>query len=225
MIIVLGVTMELMLFIFEIIGTIAFAISGALAAMDSDMDLMGITVLGITTSVGGGIVRDLTLNIAPPNAFRQPVYVLISVATIFVLLIGVKIWKSSEKLPKILTPHLITLVNISDAIGLAAFTVAGANVAISRGFGNNLLLVIFVGMVTGVGGGVIRDLFTMKKPAIFVKHIYAFASFVGAIIYFILRIYLNGKLAMAIAAGIIVFIRYISAKYKLSLPKFKFDTK
>ncbi len=214
--------MELMIFILEIIGTVAFSISGAVAAMDSDMDLLGIAVLGMTTAVGGGIVRDIVLGATPPNAFRQPVYLLISLATIVLLLIGVQLWKNSDRLPNIISPHLIGLVNASDAIGLGAFTMTGANVAINMGYGEGMLLVVFVAMLTGVGGGVMRDLFTMKKPYIFMKHIYAFASLIGAVMYFILRHHINANLAMALSAGAIVLIRYISARYNLSLPKFNF---
>lgn len=214
--------MEFTIFILEVIGTVAFSISGAVAAMDSDMDLMGILVLGMTTAVGGGIVRDIVLGATPPNAFRKPVYVLISFVTIVLLLIGLQLWKNSDRLPNIITSHLMGMINASDAIGLGAFTMTGANVAIELGYEEGMLLVVFVGMLTGVGGGVIRDLFTMHKPFIFMKHIYAFASFIGAMMYYFLRRFIDTNLAMALSAGTIVLIRYISAKYKLSLPRFTF---
>ncbi len=216
--------MELTIFILEIIGTIAFSISGALAAIDSDMDLMGIATLGVTTAVGGGVLRDVIFNIAPPNAFRQPIYVTIALISIAVFLLGMRLWRWSKHLPTLFTHHLRNLINVSDAIGLGAFTVTGVNVAISRGYGDNLLLAVFVGMLTGVGGGVMRDIFTLKKPYIFMKHIYAVASIIGALLYLALRQVLSAHAAMLIGASSIVLIRYISAKYKLSLPRFRFPT-
>ncbi|MGI6579022.1 MAG: trimeric intracellular cation channel family protein [Saccharofermentanales bacterium] len=213
--------MELTFFILEMLGTIAFSISGAVAAIDSNMDLLGITMLGITTAVGGGIMRDVTLGVVPPNAFRQPIYVTVAFITIIIFLIGIKIWNHFRPIPEVITSHLKTLFNISDAIGLGAFTMTGANVAINSGHSDNLLLIVFVGFLTGCGGGVLRDIFTTKKPYIFTKHVYGLASIIGALIYFVLRQYLAGNVAMMISAAAIVLIRFVSAKFKLSLPKFK----
>jgi len=95
--------MELDIFIFEVIGTIAFAISGATAAIESDMDLMGIVTLGATTAVGGGVIRDIILNVAPPNAFREPIFVSIALISIAIFLIIIKLWERS-KLRRMFTP-------------------------------------------------------------------------------------------------------------------------
>ncbi len=216
--------MELTIFILEVIGTIAFSISGAVAAIDSDMDLMGISTLGVTTAVGGGVLRDVILNVAPPNAFRQPVYVAIALVSIALFLLGLKLCKAFSWLPTVFTHQLKTLINVFDGIGLGAFTVTGVNVAITRGYGDNILLAVFVGMLTGVGGGVMRDIFTLKKPYIFMKHIYAFASLIGALLYLALRHVISSHGAMMIGATSVMLIRYISAKYKLSLPRFRLPT-
>ncbi len=215
--------MGLDIFIFEVIGTIAFAISGATAAIESDMDLMGIVTLGATTAVGGGVIRDIILNVAPPNAFREPIFVSIALISIAIFLIFIKLWERS-KLARMFTQYLPTMINVSDAIGLGTFTVTGVNVAISRGHGDNLLLAVFVGMLTGVGGGVMRDIFTQKKPYIFMRHIYAFASLIGAVLYLLLRPVMSSGAATLIGAGSVMLTRYIAAKYKLGLPRFHFPS-
>jgi len=134
------------IFILELIGAVAFAMSGATVAIREKMDLLGICILGITTAVGGGIVRDIILGITPPTAFQKPVYAttaLIASLLTFLLVIRKKIniegW----------------FFWIMDSIGLAVFTISGALVGVSYG---NAFLIVFVGNITGVGGGVIRDL-------------------------------------------------------------------
>lgn len=208
-----------MLFL-EIIGTIAFSLSGALAAIEKEMDLLGITIMGLVTAVGGGIIRDITLDITPPNAFTNPVTIFISLVTIIIFIVLVLIYKYQTNWFKhIKLNHLKNAVNASDAIGLGAFTITGVNIAINAGYQNNIVLLLFVGMITGVGGGILRDVFTSKTPYIFVKHIYGVASLIGAFIFILLRDKMNLETSMLISAGLIVLIRFVSARYKLSLPK------
>ncbi|MGI6507924.1 MAG: trimeric intracellular cation channel family protein [Saccharofermentanales bacterium] len=216
--------MERNIFVLEIIGTVAFSISGAVAAIENDMDLMGIVTLGATTAVGGGVIRDIILGFTPPNAFREPVYISTALITIAILLIIIKLRERYRRFPRVFTHHLPTVINISDAIGLGTFTVTGVNVAIYSGHGSNLLLAVFVGVLTGVGGGVMRDIFTQQKPYIFMKHIYAFASVIGAVLYLLLRRVMNLHAAMTIGAVSVMLTRYVAAKYQLSLPRFPFPT-
>ncbi len=215
--------MEDKIFALEIIGTVAFSISGAVAAIENDMDLMGIVTLGITTAVGGGVIRDVILDVVPPSAFRKPIFIPVAFISIVVFLIILKLWERSH-LPRLFTHHLPTMINVSDAIGLGTFTVTGVNVAINRGQESNLILAVFIGMLTGVGGGVMRDIFTQKKPYIFMKHIYAFASFIGAVVYLLLRRAMHANLAMIIGALSVMITRYFAAKYQLSLPRINFPT-
>ncbi|HNZ27798.1 MAG TPA: trimeric intracellular cation channel family protein [Spirochaetota bacterium] len=194
------------IFILELIGAVAFAMSGATVAIREKMDLLGICILGITTAVGGGIVRDIILGITPPTAFQKPVYAttaLIASLLTFLLVIRKKIniegW----------------FFWIMDSIGLAVFTISGALVGVSYG---NAFLIVFVGNITGVGGGVIRDLFANRKPVIFQKDIYATASLIGAII-FVLLLKFN-QYAAAIIGGIAVFVlRILAIKFEWGLPK------
>lgn len=210
------------MFILEILGTIAFAVSGALAGIKKEMDILGIAIIAIVTATAGGAIRDITLGITPPSVFRNPIYLIVIIVTVTIFLFGLRLRKINSPFVRKPIRLIEILINVSDALGLGVFTVSGVSVAISNGYGNNVFLVLFVGTVTGVDGGILRDVFTMRIPSVFVRHIYALASMIGAIIFFILRTYIHRSIAMVIAVIIVVIIRFISHKYKLSLPKVKF---
>lgn len=210
------------MFILEILGTIAFSVSGALAGIRKEMDILGVAIISIVTATAGGAIRDITLGITPPSVFRDPIYLIVVLITVTIFLLGLRLRKINSPLVTKPIRFLEILINISDAIGLGVFTISGVSVAISSGYGDNVFLVLFVGTITGVGGGILRDVFTMRIPSIFVRHIYALASMIGALIFFILRTYIYRSLAMVISVVIIVIIRFISHRYKLSLPKVKF---
>ncbi len=202
----------------EIIGTVAFAVSGATTAIRKNMDIFGVCVMSVTTATGGGVLRDILLGAAPPAAFINPRYVLIAVFTAILtfLLFGKKLTDDNNRLYEI-------VLLISDSLGLGIFTVRGADVAIGKGFSQNLFLVICVAVITGVGGGVLRDIFAGDRPYIFVKHIYAVASLLGAILYILLRGTLSENLNIAICVLFILAVRICSAYFHWSLPKIKLD--
>ena len=162
--------MDLVFFIFSIIGTISFSFSGAIIAVHKKMDLLGIFVLSATTALGGGIIRDIFLGKIPPSAFDNPVYIIIS-AIVSIIMIFPQIIRFINKTQK---RHQILWL-IFDSIGLGAFSVLGVKTALGTPYFDNILLVLFCGVVTGVGGGVIRDIMSNDTPVIFVKYFYAFA--------------------------------------------------
>ena len=147
----------------EIVGTIAFASSGAMLAMQKNMDLFGICVLGVVTSVGGGVIRDLILGYTPPNMFRMPVYTI--VALVVSILLFVLLYMRQNLLQGKIAVVYDKIMTFFDAIGLGIFTVVGVNTARSLGYDQNFLL-IFVGVITGVGGGLLRDVMAQEKPYI-----------------------------------------------------------
>ena len=147
--------METFILILNIIGTIAFASSGAILAMEKKMDIFGVIVLGITTSVGGGFIRDITLGNVPPETFKNPVFALIATSISIVLFIP-RIRKLLTKSRKIYD-HIMFIM---DSIGLGAFTTIGVTYCLESGF-DGFFLSLFVGVVTGVGGGVVRDIICM----------------------------------------------------------------
>ncbi|MCI9638474.1 MAG: trimeric intracellular cation channel family protein [Hungatella sp.] len=172
-----------MIFILELIGTIAFAFSGCMVANSKRMDIFGVWVLGTVTAVGGGAVRDVLLGQFPPNMFRDGVYVAAATATVVFWL-----WMAAKKgaLPRRHFHQLTQVMDISDSIGLGVFAVVGSQTAIRCGYGGNWFLVIFVGVLTGVGGGLMRDVMANMTPMIFRKRIYASAAMAGSIVYVVL---------------------------------------
>lgn len=205
--------MQTLIFMLELIGTVAFAISGAMTALKKNMDIFGVAILGLTTAVGGGAIRDILLGITPPVMFREPVYALLAIFVSVVVFI--------PSVRRLLTRnHTLyeRMMLVMDSIGLGVFTVVGINTAYGVSDDFNLFLLIFVGTVTGVGGGVLRDVLAGNTPYIFVKHIYACASIVGAILCAFLRAPLGEAASVIIGASAVIIIRLLAAHYKWSLP-------
>lgn len=195
------------LFVLEIIGTVAFAISGACVAIEKKMDIFGVAILGLTTAVGGGIVRDVLLGVIPPAAFQQPVYSLLALLTSVIVFLP-KVRGFAEKENNL-------LLFLIDTIGLAIFTVVGVQAGMKF---DNRYLAVFVGVITGVGGGVMRDVFAGNRPYIFIKHFYACASLAGALLCTFLW-HRGELLSMVTGAAVIVILRFFAAKYHWSLPR------
>ncbi len=208
---------EFSLFFFiEVIGTIAFASSGAMVAIKKQLDLLGVIVLGVTTAVGGGMLRDIIIGNVPPALFKDPIYVLLAFITVMLLFVIVRLnqkildGRSMETYEKVM--------NIFDAIGLGAFTVVGIDTAMLSGYGDYHFLIIFLGVITGVGGGILRDIMAGQTPYVLRKHIYACASIVGAILYAWLLNYIDGNIAMLIGACSVVLIRLMATHFCWDLP-------
>ena len=204
----------------EILGTIAFSLSGTLVGIDRGLDFFGVIVLGCATSVGGGILRDILLGKTPPTAFMDPKYVAIAFVASFIAIL------ISKHYIKYATPEklkaFMVAIGVFDAMGLGMFTVIGMNAAISMGYTDNLFLLIFIGVMTGVGGGVMRDVFVHKTPIIFKKDIYATAAIIGGLCYYYsLKLGFLQITSMMIGAGVIIAIRFVSMYYDLNLPKFE----
>lgn len=203
----------------EVVGTIAFAISGALLAIRKNMDLMGVAVLGLTTAVGGGILRDVVLGVNPPSTFVDARYIycsIISALIVFAICYANKNIISSQTMQ-----NFENINAIFDAIGLGAFTVTGINAAVSAGYYDKITLIIFCGMITAVGGGAMRDIFANATPFIFKEEIYASASLAGAVFYVAAVKSINQNYVMIFSALIVCVIRLFALKKNLGLPKIK----
>lgn len=205
------------IFIMEIIGVIAFAASGAMVGIKKNMDIFGIAVLGVVTSVGGGIIRDLVLGINPPKVFNNPVYVIVALITSCILFVVLFLFRK-RKPDNVKAIYEITML-IMDTIGLGIFTVLGVKTGIQMRYEDQEFLLIFVGTITGVGGGLLRDVMADIPPAIFVKHIYACASIAGAIVCAVLAHFLVLEQAMIIGFILICVIRFLAARFRWNLPR------
>ncbi len=203
------------IFFMEILGTIAFAASGAMVGIRKRMDIFGICVLGVVTAVGGGMTRDVILG-KLPSALQKPVYVEVSVVT--ALAIFILLYVKQDLLSGKMGTFYDKTMLIMDSVGLGIFTTLGVMTGIDNGYEWNSFLLVFIGMLTGVGGGLMRDMMAGEEPYIFVKHIYACASLVGALgCVWIYREW--GRLsAVFIGAFIVMAIRFLAAHYRWNLP-------
>ncbi len=204
------------LFALEIMGTIAFAVSGAIVGIQKKMDIFGVCILGLTASVGGGILRDLILNITPPAAFQNPAFAV--TAILVSILLFIPSVRTAFEHRKWINDVLILIM---DSVGLGLFTVVGVQVATAAMPERNLFLITFVGVLTGVGGGILRDVLAGNMPYIFIKHFYACASIIGAWTCALLWPVTGSVPAMAAGAVITVILRLLAARFRWSLPKAK----
>lgn len=208
---------ETIIFMMEIIGTIAFAASGAMVGVEKKMDIFGVCVLGVITSVGGGMIRDIVLGITPPNVFQNPVYAL--VATLTSCLVFAVLYVKRHLLEGKFKEAYEKVLLIMDTIGLAVFTVVGVNTGIQQGYVEKLFLLVFLGTVTGIGGGILRDMMAGVPPYVFVRHVYASASIVGAIVCVYTYRSFGTVVSMLVSFLVIILIRYLAARYHWNLPR------
>lgn len=211
--------MQQVMFILELIGAAAFAVSGAMAAIEKRADIFGVLFLAITTALGGGVIRDVLIGRIPPVMFVSYWYLLISVAA--ALAVFIDAYVRSEKY-KLHIEKLDAVNNIFDAIGLAVFTISGMNAAI--GVSDNVILLLFVGMSTGIGGGMLRDVMTNTMPKVLRKRIYAVASLLGGGLYYAMLHLGAGELASAGCGMLFIFVlRLLATINKWNLPSVKLD--
>lgn len=207
---------EPFIWIVNLIGTVAFAASGALTGLKKGMDLFGVCILGLVTAVGGGVIRDLILGLTPPMAFQDPTSALVALAVSAVFFLG-RVRRLLMYKPALFN-HLLFWM---DALGLGVFTVVGVQIAYEAVAEPTLFLLVFVAVVTGVGGGVLRDQLAGDTPYIFVKHVYASASLAGAILCAGLWSRLGSMAAMLLGLGVVVLIRGLAAHFQWNLPRSK----
>lgn len=214
--------LELLLKWVEILGTAAFAASGAMVAIERGTDLFGVLFLGVVTALGGGTLRDILLGEFPPRMFYSYSYLCIAAATALIVFIaaGALSKKYHEKYDLI-----SRICNYFDALGLAVFSVTGVTYAIRAGFFDNPFLCVFLGMTTGIGGGVLRDMMTGTVPFVLKKRIYAVAAIVGSLLYWaLLRVSLSQLSAMGISVAVVFLIRVLATKFRWDLPKIEEHT-
>lgn len=194
--------------ILDLFGTMAFAVTGAFKAIEHKSDIVGIIILSTITGVAGGVIRDIIFGKFPPTVVINPLYLVVTVVTaivIFILYPSIKIhWNLFLKF---------------DAVGLGVFTVIGASIAYNI-FGLNFLTMAFAGVLTAVGGGILRDVFVNEVPLVFVKELYASTSFIGVIILFVMLVMgINLYSATIPSILAVTSIRLLAMKYNWNLPR------
>jgi uncharacterized membrane protein YeiH len=201
-------TYPLLIHVLDLFGTVAFAVTGAFKAIEHKSDIVGIIILATITGVTGGVVRDIVFGRIPPLAVSDPLYLVITTATAIAIFF----------LYKALKKHWNMFLKF-DAIGLGVFTVIGASFAYELA-GLNFLAMAFAGLVTAIGGGILRDVFVNEVPIVFVKELYASASFVGVVMLF-------GLLAAGVDLGIaaiptiaaVTSLRLLAMRHNWNLPR------
>ena len=191
----------------DFFGTMAFAASGSFKAIEKKSDIVGVIILSIVTGLAGGIIRDVIFGRSPPIGIVNPVYLLISIST------GVTVFLLYPRLKK----HWNLFLKF-DAIGLGVFTIIGATTAYTL-FGLNFIIIAFAGVLTAIGGGILRDVFVNEIPIVFVKELYVTASFTGILIFYLLLILLDPIIAAIIGAISSTSVRLLAIKYGWNLPR------
>lgn len=192
--------------VIDILGTIAFAISGVSVAMTKKMDMFGLLIIAFVTSVGGGTLRDVLIGQTPVSWMTNMTYVyVIFAATVFTIIFKKRI------------NHLRTSLFLFDTIGIGLYTVVGVEKGLAVGL--HPIICIALGTMTACFGGVIRDILCNEIPVIFRKEIYATACIAGGLVYFLLRkLPIDNNLIFIIAGATVITIRLIAVKFKISLP-------
>lgn len=200
----------------EMIGMVAFALNGALVGLKYHLDLFGVILVSVTVSLGGGVVRDLIIGRIPPAMFQDYRYLLVAVVTALLVFLAAVISRGRYHDYE---TKVEALANIFDALGLGAFTVVGVQAGINAGFSDNGFLLVFLGLLTGIGGGILRDLFVMRMPVVLRKHVYALPVIIGAALY--LLCYRLGAPQLVASGAVIcaVFVlRMLATYYHWNLP-------
>lgn len=199
----------MLIFALDLVGTLAFAVSGAFRAIKYELDILGVIVLATATGVGGGIVRDVLLGTLPPNALRNELYLLLCLAGALSVFIAA---------PKIAVRW--DFVMLADAVGLGVFTAIGAAQAELGGAG--VFTVMIMAALTACGGGVIRDMLVREIPAVLTSDFYATAALIGGGCFVVLRSAgWDADVRLASAIVVTLALRLVAMRYGISLPKVK----
>jgi len=201
---------DFFIYILDLFGTMAFAVTGAFKAIEHKADIVGIIILATITGLAGGTIRDVVFGKTLPNSLIDPTYVIITVISAIVLFL---LYSKMKK-------HWNVFLKF-DAVGLGVFTVIGATFAYNL-FGMNFLIIVLSGMLTAIGGGILRDVFVNQTPIVFVKELYASASFIGAITFYFTLLITNEVYAATILGIILTTgLRLVAMKYNWNLPRVK----
>lgn len=194
--------------ILDLLGTIAFATSGALVAMQKKFDPFGVFIVAFVTALGGGTLRDILVGREPVGWMQETYYVY----TILITVILTIIFRKKIK-------YLSKSMFLFDTIGLGIFTIIGTQMGVESNF--NPIISIALGTMTAAFGGVIRDILCHQVPVIFREEIYATAAIIGSITFLVLNQFdLNININYIITTSIVIIIRLVAVKFHLSLPTF-----
>ena len=201
----------------EAVGTAAFAVSGAMVAVDKGTDIFGVLLMAVFTALGGGTLRDMLIGYFPPRMFTNFHYVLLACLCAIIVFAIARTFKERY----VARERMIEQINnVFDAIGLGVFAVSGARLGMEAGFADNMFLTTFLGTTTAIGGGMIRDVLLREMPFVLKKRVYAVAAILGALGYaLLLRVGLGEVAAYGLGMLITTAVRMLATVFKWNLPK------
>ena len=205
-------SVENFIFITELIGT------GAIVSIRKGLDIFGVIFCGIITALGGGVIRDVLLSNLPPVMFCTYIYAVLAV------LFAVATFLFARRYQTVFLnkgEYIDNINNFFDAVGLGSFTIIGIQTGLAMGYGDNAFFVLFLGMTTGCGGGILRDILVREIPFVLSKRIYAIASLLGGIIYYLMFVVFGIDEFIAVICGVaaVFFTRVLSSRFHWNLPK------
>ena len=208
--------MQTLLTALEIIGVFSFSVSGAIMAIDKENDFLGVLFLALVTSFGGGILRDIFIGNTPPLFFKAYIPIIISTLAATAVFVLAAVFKRqyvrNEK-------TLEAINNYFDAVGLSVFVITGAQICIEAGQ-TNPFLIISMGMLSGAGGSMIRDIIMNEVPLLLQRRVYLTAAIAGAGTYCLLLFFnVNKLVAVPVSAAMIVIIRVLATVFEWNIPK------
>jgi len=192
----------------DLLGTIAFAVSGALVAINKKFDPFGVFIIAFVTALGGGTLRDILIGREPVGWMEDTYYVYTILITVIIAIIF-------RKKLKLLSRSMF----LFDTIGLGVFTITGTEIGIQSNL--SPIISIALGAISATFGGIIRDILCNQIPVVFHKEIYVTASIIGAITYIVLHKFgVNSSIIYVSTTTIVIIIRLVAVKFHLSLPTF-----
>ena len=203
---IMDISFESLIFVFDLAGTVIFAITGALSGIRLKLDLLGVIVFACTVGVGGGILRDVIIGATPVAALQNEAYLISCIVAGFIVCFLFPKFENYRR-----------WILIFDAFGLGIFTALGAAKGAYFQLGPSGM--ILCGVLSAVGGGILRDVMSRKTPSILVNDFYATASLAGGIIYVVISNYLSPTLCFMIVASFVIALRLAAIRYHLRLPR------
>lgn len=216
--------MEKFLIIIQCIGAVSFTVSATIYAIHKRADVIGALVFSLLTCFGGGFIRDLAIGNLPPSILSSKVLIWTALLSVVVCIVCYHLG-FVKKIARFADRHQHSfIIEFTDSLGLASYVVSGLEIA--RATGNTGFVVLtFAGCITGVGGGILRDICSAEIPAVFRKHIYLIPVIIASVFFALTYNHINEVLSVIITMLIVIVIRMLAFKFKWNLPKPKTEEK
>ena len=201
----------------DYIALVSTAITGTIVAIDRRLDMIGVWFLALVSSFGGGVLRDVLLGHTPPRFFTHYHWLLLVTAVSMVIFLIARFWRDWWR-PSV-RAYTDKINNALDAVGLAAFTMSGVQLACAAGHEGNPFLCVFMGTITAIGGGVLRDISVMQTPSVLRKRVYAVASILGGVLHWgLMHVGLADELSWIISMLLIIAVRICATVFRWNMP-------